>query len=146
MQSNGIIFNYPNLFGIFSTIMETYLDRIIKITQIESVTIGALERKIGASKGVLSRAIQNKTDIQTKWMISIIENYPHISAEWLLTGEGEMLKEEGEMGSNGKEEETEREQIERLSKEVGIWQTRYEELKKKRAPEAEDAGCAGAAV
>ena len=36
--------------------METYLDRIIKITQIESVTIGALERKIGASKGVLSLA------------------------------------------------------------------------------------------
>lgn len=76
MQSNGIIFNYPNLFGIFSTIMETYLDRIIKITQIESVTIGALERKIGASKGVLSRAIQkarlheyNKDDWQIEYYI-----------------------------------------------------------------------------
>ena len=61
-------------------------------------------------------------------------------------------KEEEENGGDGRrkqkkeEEETEREQIERLSKEVGIWQTRYEELKKKRAPEAADAGCAGAAV
>ena len=79
-------------------------------------------------------------------VLKFLSYYRDISAEWLLTGEGEMLKKEGKIGSNGKEEETEREQIERLSKEVGVWQTRYEELKKKRAPEAEDAGCAGAAV
>lgn len=86
------------------------------------------------------------TPINSDVLGYISAKYPDISAEWLLTGEGEMLKKEGEIGSNGKEEETEREQIERLSKEVGVWQTRYEELKKKRAPEAEDAGCAGAAV
>lgn len=51
-----------------------------------------MEKVIGASKGVLSRAINNGTDIQSKWIQIIVENYPHYSAEWLLTGRGEMQK------------------------------------------------------
>ena len=56
------------------------------------MTIGAMERSIGASKGVLSRAISNGTDIQSKWVQIIVENYPRYSPEWLLTGKGNMLK------------------------------------------------------
>lgn len=56
------------------------------------MTIGAMERSIGASKGVLSRAISNGTDIQSKWIQIIVENYPQYSPEWLLTGKGDMLK------------------------------------------------------
>lgn len=57
------------------------------------ITITGLERQIGASKGVLSRAIQNNTDIQAKWVCKIVENYPQFSSNWLLTGEGNMLNE-----------------------------------------------------
>ncbi len=53
-----------------------------------------MERMIGASKGVLSRAIANGTDIQSKWLMSIVENYPKYSGDWLLTGQGDMLKGE----------------------------------------------------
>lgn len=66
--------------------------RIKQIALNEGVTIGAIERAIGASKGVISRAITNGTDIQSKWLQAIVENYPHYSAQWLLTGEGNMLK------------------------------------------------------
>lgn len=72
--------------------MGNILSRIEQISKNESITIGALERKIGASKGVLSRAINNGTDIQSKWIQSIAENYPQYSAEWLLAGRGNMLK------------------------------------------------------
>lgn len=72
--------------------MAKILGRIKEIAEKEGITIGALERNIGASKGVLSRAIDKGTDIQTKWIVQIVENYPHYSAEWLLTGEGDMLK------------------------------------------------------
>ena len=68
------------------------LDRILEIAKREGITIGALEKQIGASKGVLSRAIQNKTDIQAKWLTRIVENYPLYSADWLLSGKGELLK------------------------------------------------------
>ena len=72
--------------------MGTILSRIQELASHEGITIGALERKIGASKGVLSRAINNGTDIQAKWLQIIVENYPVYSADWLLTGKGEMLK------------------------------------------------------
>jgi hypothetical protein len=72
--------------------MENILNRIEKIAHNEGITITALEKKIGASKGVLSRAIANDTDIQYKWVQIIVENYPLYSTEWLITGKGEMLK------------------------------------------------------
>lgn len=74
--------------------MGNILSRIQEIASNEGITIGALERKIGASKGVLSRAISNGTDIQSKWVQTIVENYPHYSARWLMTGRGEMLADE----------------------------------------------------
>ncbi|WP_304685419.1 hypothetical protein [Muribaculum intestinale] len=66
------------------------LPQIKELALHEGITIGALERAIGASKGVLSRAISNGTDIQSKWIQAIVENYPQYSAQWLLTGMGEM--------------------------------------------------------
>ena len=68
------------------------LSRIEELSKHEGITIGALEKKIGASKGVLSRAISKGTDIQAKWIESLVENYPHYSTDWLLTGKGAMLK------------------------------------------------------
>ena len=49
--------------------------RLKEIASNEGITIGTLERVIGASKGVLSRAINNGTDIQAKWLEAIVENY-----------------------------------------------------------------------
>lgn len=73
--------------------MGNILSRIQEIACKEGITIGALERGIGASKGVLSRAIANGTDIQSKWIGIIVENYPLYSTRWLLTGEGPMLRD-----------------------------------------------------
>lgn len=74
--------------------MGNILSRIQDIAHNEGITIGALERCIGASKGVLSRAINNGTDIQSKWISILVENYPQYSPTWLLTGEGSMLRRE----------------------------------------------------
>ncbi|MCM8873120.1 MAG: hypothetical protein NDJ65_07585 [Paludibacteraceae bacterium] len=72
--------------------MGKILSRIQEIADKKAITITALETKLGASKGVLSRALRNDTDIQSKWLQIIVENYPDISPSWLLTGEGPMLK------------------------------------------------------
>lgn len=89
-----IIFNPPNFLEKTFNKMAKILQRIKNLTENEGITIGKLERVIGASKGVLSRAINNDTDIQAKWLEIIADNYPHYSAEWLLTGKGAMLKSE----------------------------------------------------
>ncbi len=57
----------------------------------EGITIGALEKTIGASKGVLSRAFQKGTDIQAKWLEKIVENYPQYSLDWLVSGRGDIM-------------------------------------------------------
>lgn len=72
--------------------MKSILEVFIKISENEGVKITQLEEKIGASKGVLSRAIKNNSDIQAKWLLKLVENYPQYNEQWLLTGEGEMLK------------------------------------------------------
>lgn len=88
-----IIFNPPKERGIIFNIMGSILSNVERIIANEGITVGALERKIGASKGVLSRAIANGTDIQSKWLVLIVENYPQYNADWLLTGQGSMLKQ-----------------------------------------------------
>lgn len=74
--------------------MSNILSRIQEIATNEGITIGAMERTIGASKGVLSRAINNGTDIQSKWIQTIVENYPQYSTRWLITGVAPMLCQE----------------------------------------------------
>lgn len=76
--------------------MANILSRIEEIATREGISIGAFERSIGASKGVLSRAINNGTDIQSKWIQTIVENYPCYSAEWLIAGRGDMISHKQE--------------------------------------------------
>jgi hypothetical protein len=72
--------------------MNNILDRIAQIADLENISIGKIEQKISASKGVLYKAIQKNTDIQSKWVIAIAENFPQYNPEWLLLGKGEKLR------------------------------------------------------
>ena len=76
--------------------MENILKSFIKVAENEGIKITQLEKNIGASKGVLSRAIANNSDIQAKWFLKLVENYPKYNFEWLITGKGNMLKEDHE--------------------------------------------------
>jgi len=87
-----IIFNITKYFGENFQFMSKIIQNIEQIIAHEGITVGQFERSIGASKAVISRAIANGTDIQSKWISAIVENYPHYSTAWLLTGEGEMLQ------------------------------------------------------
>lgn len=76
------------------------LSRISKIAEAEGVKLASIEASIGASRGVLSKAVKNGTDISSKWIGLICENYPKYSSKWLLTGEGNMLNEYDEPQAN----------------------------------------------
>ncbi len=70
------------------------INRIKQFIEYLKVNVRDFEIRINASDGTIRRAIKNNTDIQAKWLVSITENYPLLSAEWLLRGEGSMLKNE----------------------------------------------------
>lgn len=63
--------------------MSTILSRISRIAEHEGITITALEKQIGASKGVLSRALAKGSDIQSKWIQAIVENYHQYDVDGL---------------------------------------------------------------
>lgn len=84
--------------------MENILTRIAQIAEAENIKITALEKKIGASKGVISRALNNGSDIQSKWVQAIVENYPKYNTFWLLTGSGDMHIDEKKVNSKSEDE------------------------------------------
>lgn len=51
---------------------------------------------IGAGNGYTLRMKKNNASIGSDVIESIIRIYPQLNVEWLLTGEGEMLKKDGE--------------------------------------------------
>lgn len=72
--------------------MNTILKNIKQLAENEGLTVTGLEKVLGASKGVLSRAMANNSDIQAKWLLKLVENYPLYSCEWLIKSEGSMIK------------------------------------------------------
>lgn len=78
------------------------LDRIKEIADNESISLTQLEKILGAGSGVLTKAYKNETDIQSKWLASIAEKYPLYNLDWLVTGNGNMLKEIGQETNESK--------------------------------------------
>lgn len=57
------------------------------IADAEGINITTLEKSIGASKGVLSRAINKGSDVQAKWLFALINKFPEYNYEKLIKGD-----------------------------------------------------------
>lgn len=80
--------------------MRKFYQRLVEMADNEKIKITSLEQQIGASQGVLSRAKRNNTGVSVEWIIKILENFPLYNANWLLVGDGKMLKSETEILSD----------------------------------------------
>jgi len=67
------------------------IDRLGQFIDHLEISVRSFENTIGASNGLIRKAITNKTDIQSKWISAIVDNYPQLNLDWLLTGKGEMI-------------------------------------------------------
>jgi hypothetical protein len=77
---------------IFTTKIINMTERLDQFIKNQALSVRSFEMSIGASDGMIRRAIKNHTDIQSKWLSVIADNYPNLSIDWLLTGRGSMLK------------------------------------------------------
>lgn len=68
------------------------IGRLEQFIKNQGLSIRSFEISIGASDGMIRRAIKNNTDIQSKWLSAAADNYPDLNIDWLLTGRGSMLK------------------------------------------------------
>lgn len=118
--------------------------RIKKIIDNEHLSIRGFEKKISTSVGVINKALRKKTDISASVLVKIAEYFPQYSLEWLITGNGSMLKseEQEEAGIDYKQiAETQEKLISSLEKQI---ERLERELAKRDARRDVDAGCAGA--
>ncbi len=67
------------------------IKRISTFTSHFGLSYNKFEKSINTSRGTISRALKHNKTIGSNVVESILENYPELSAEWLLRGKGEML-------------------------------------------------------
>ena len=72
--------------------MSKIIDRISEIIEDKRLSNRAFEMSIGASNGMIGRAVSKGTDITAEWLSKIIDAYPDINSEWLLTGNGDRYR------------------------------------------------------
>lgn len=69
-------------------------DRIQQLIDFKRLSVLAFEKSVGLSNGYL----RNTANISAENCAKILSTYPDVSAEWLLTGEGEMQKSAQSVG------------------------------------------------
>lgn len=67
--------------------------RLKQIISNQGLSIRAFEEKIGCSVGVINRCISKKTDVTSSVVIKIISTCREINPDWLLIGEGDMMRD-----------------------------------------------------
>tara|TARA_R110000744_G_scaffold320439_3_gene426589 strand:+ start:478 stop:861 length:384 start_codon:yes stop_codon:yes gene_type:complete len=72
------------------------IDRLMKFITYAGLSARQFDLSIGAANGYTLRMRKNNASIGSDVIENILKVYPQLSVEWLITGEGEMLKEKKE--------------------------------------------------
>ena len=83
--------NTKNILGIFSIPNQKSMvkERIKLFCETEHITISSFEKKIGVANGYVN-SISKSIGIDK--LVKLLEIFPNMKIEWLLTGTGEMYK------------------------------------------------------
>ena len=68
------------------------IERLLQIVEYYKLSVREFERLIGVSEGVINKTIARNTGLKAETIQKIVEKFPQISLNWILLGEGEMLK------------------------------------------------------
>jgi hypothetical protein len=109
------------------------IERLDEFIRNQNITTIEFERKISASDGVIRKSIRNKTDIQSKWLVRIAENYPILDMNWLLTGKGSMYRDTAVMSGTAPPDRDEiiqllRDKIDNQQKIIDLLEDKIERL------------------
>lgn len=122
------------------------IERIEKFIEYKQLSVSGFEKSISASNGVIRHAILKNTDIYSRFLVKILDNYPELSADWLLREEGEMLRDNIEINkTNAPATPDALRMIADLARENGQLQAENAELKKEVARLGSDASAVAAA-
>jgi hypothetical protein len=95
------------------------IERLFQYFEFKDIKPTRFEKEVGLSNGYLGKQYRRNADIGTGILIKIIDFCPELSIEWLLFGNGEMIKPPNILSSDGRFIESKChhcEQMERLLK------------------------------
>lgn len=69
------------------------LERLKEYIDSKDISVAAFEKSIGMSNASFGKCLKKGGAIGTDKLENILRIYPDISASWLLTGDGEMIKD-----------------------------------------------------
>jgi hypothetical protein len=72
--------------------MDNIKDRLDYFFNSQDISKNDIETYIGVSSGVVGKFINGKSEIGVNKIGKILERYSQLSSEWLMRGEGEMLR------------------------------------------------------
>lgn len=72
------------------------IDRLMQFIKYAGLSARQFDLSIGAGNGYTLRMKKNNASIGSDVIENIIKTYPQLNVAWLLTGEGNMLKQEEE--------------------------------------------------
>lgn len=58
--------------------MKNSIDIFVQVAEQEDLSLSALEKALGASAGVLTKAKRNNSDVSMKWLLMLQEKFPNI--------------------------------------------------------------------
>jgi len=70
------------------------IERVEIIIKDNNLNTSQLEKIINAGNGTIQTAIKRKANLKDKTLIQILSHFSNYRCEWLLLGEGEMLKKD----------------------------------------------------
>ena len=68
------------------------IDRLDEFMQLKHLNDYRLSAELGLSNGVLNKSRKEGRDLSKRVVELIEKNYPDLNIDWLVTGQGEMLK------------------------------------------------------
>lgn len=70
--------------------MDNLLARLNKLQAEKTRTVSAFATATGCSQATISRQLKGEMQLSLKTLLSVLDAYKDVSAEWLMRGEGEM--------------------------------------------------------
>lgn len=72
------------------------IEKFLQYIEFKGLSFSKVERDLGLSNGYLGKQRDRNASIGSAVIEKIVEFYPDINIQWLITGEGEMIKDQNQ--------------------------------------------------